>query len=326
MKDRTIGSMRVSAMGLGCMGMSEYYGSQSEEESISTLHHAVHLGVNLFDTADQYGLGANEELVGKALAPFRKELYLATKFGYVRSEKGEFIEINGRPDYVKKACDASLKRLGTDYIDLYYLHRIDPRVPIEETVGAMKELIDEGKVRFIGLSEASAETIRRAVRIHPIAALQSEYSLWSREAEEHVLPACRELGISFVPYSPLGRGFLSGKMTSAEQLDADDYRRRTPRFQGDNLAVNIGLVQKLTAIAREMNITAPQLALAWVLANGDDLIPIPGTKKKHYLEENLAALDIVLPEDVKARLDEMFPIGTAAGERYPEHMMTLLDE
>ncbi|MCC8308712.1 aldo/keto reductase [Bacillus amyloliquefaciens] len=326
MKDRTIGSMRVSAMGLGCMGMSEYYGSQSEEESISTLHHAVHLGVNLFDTADQYGLGANEELVGKALAPFRKELYLATKFGYVRSEKGEFIEINGRPDYVKKACDASLKRLGTDYIDLYYLHRVDPRVPIEETVGAMKELIDEGKVRFIGLSEASAETIRRAVRIHPIAALQSEYSLWSREAEEHVLPACRELGISFVPYSPLGRGFLSGKMTSAEQLDADDYRRRTPRFQGDNLAVNIGLVQKLTAIAREMNITAPQLALAWVLANGDDLIPIPGTKKKHYLEENLAALDMGLPEDVKAQLDEMFPIGTAAGERYPKHMMTLLDE
>lgn len=279
MKDRTIGSMRVSAMGLGCMGMSEYYGSQSEEESISTLHHAVHLGVNLFDTADQYGLGANEELVGRALAPFRKELCLATKFGYVRSEKGEFIEINGRPDYVKKACDASLKRLGTDYIDLYYLHRVDPRVPIEETVGAMKELIDEGKVRFIGLSEASAETIRRAVRIHPIAALQSEYSLWSREAEEHVLPACRELGISFVPYSPLGRGFLSGKMTSTKQLDADDYRRKTPRFQGDNLAVNIGLVQKLTAIAREMNITAPQLALAWVLANGDDLIPIPGTKR-----------------------------------------------
>lgn len=271
-------------------------------------------------------MGANEELAGRALAPFRKELCLATKFGYVRSEKGEFIEINGRPDYVKKACDASLKRLGTDYIDLYYLHRVDPRVPIEETVGAMKELIDEGKVRYIGLSEASAETIRRAVRIHPIAALQSEYSLWSREAEEHVLPACRELGISFVPYSPLGRGFLSGKMTSTDQLDADDYRRRTPRFQEDNLAVNIGLVQKLTAIAREMNITAPQLALAWVLANGDDLIPIPGTKKKHYLEENLAALDIVLPGDVKARLDEMFPIGTAAGERYPKQMMTLLDE
>lgn len=237
MKYRTIGSMRVSSLGLGCMGMSEYYGSQSEEESISTLHHAVHLGVNLFDTADQYGLGANEELVGRALAPYRKELYLATKFGYVRSEKGEFIEINGRPDYVKKACDASLKRLGTDYIDLYYLHRVDPRVPIEETVGAMKELVEEGKVRYIGLSEASPETIRRAGRIHPIAALQSEYSLWSREAEEHVLPACRELGISFVPYSPLGRGFLTGKMTSADQLDADDYRRRTPRFQGDNLAV-----------------------------------------------------------------------------------------
>ncbi|MEK8130099.1 aldo/keto reductase [Paenibacillus filicis] len=326
MKFRAIGSLQVSSLGLGCMGMSEYYGNQNEEEAIATLHHAVALGVNFFDTADQYGVGKNEELIGRALKSSRQDIHIATKFGFVRSDAGEVIGINGSPEYVKKACEASLKRLNTDYIDLYYLHRVDPRVPIEETVGAMKELVAEGKVRYIGLSEASPQTIERAHNVHPIAALQTEYSIWSRDIEEEILPLCRDLGISIVPYSPLGRGFLSGKIKSVDTLVENDYRRKTPRLQGDNLQQNLSLVQRLEDIAHNMNISASQLALAWLLANGEDLIPIPGTKKIPYLEENIAAIDIELPRDVKEFIDRTAPVGAAAGDRYPEHSMKLLDK
>ncbi|MFD6510657.1 aldo/keto reductase [Bacillus sp. NPDC060175] len=325
MKYRNIGSLRVSALGLGCMGMSEYYGNQNEEKSIDTLHHALKLGVNLFDTADQYGLGKNEELIGRALKSSRKNINIATKFGFVRNDSGAVIEINGRPEYVKKACEESLKRLDTDYIDLYYLHRVDPRVPIEETVGAMKQLVEEGKVRNIGLSEASVQTIRRAQKVHPIAALQTEYSLWSRDIEEEILPLCRELNIAIVPYSPLGRGFLSGKIKSIDKLVESDYRRNTPRFQEENFDYNLSLLDKLEKLAKEMNIKPSQLALSWLLSNGEDLIPIPGTKKISYLEENIAAIDIKLTKDIKESIDKVAPLGAAIGDRYPINSMKLLD-
>ncbi|GGG68941.1 aldo/keto reductase [Paenibacillus radicis (ex Gao et al. 2016)] len=326
MKFRSIGSMKVSALGLGCMGMSEYYGDQKEEDSIATLQHALSLGVNFFDTADQYGLGKNEALVGRALSSVRPNVHIATKFGFVRNDAGEVVEINGSPSYVKQACEASLKRLNTDYIDLYYLHRVDARVPIEETIGAMKMLVDEGKVRYIGLSEASPQTIERAHAIHPIAALQTEYSIWSRDIESEVLPLCRDLNIAVVPYSPLGRGFLSGTIKSTDTLAENDYRRKTPRLQGDNLQHNLSLLQHLEEIAQQLKISTSQLALAWLLANGEDLIPIPGTKKISYLEENMAAVDIKLPEDVKRFIDTIAPIGAAAGDRYPEHSMKLLNK
>jgi aryl-alcohol dehydrogenase-like predicted oxidoreductase len=326
MKFRSIGSMQLSSLGLGCMGMSEYYGNQNEQESMATLHHALALGVNFFDTADQYGLGKNEELIGRALKSSRPNIHIATKFGFVRNAAGSLIEINGSPEYVKKACEASLKRLNTDYIDLYYLHRVDPRVPIEETVGAMKQLVEEGKVRYIGLSEASPQTIRRAQQVHPIAALQTEYSIWSRDIEEEILPLCRELNIAVVPYSPLGRGFLSGRIKSMDTLVENDYRRNTPRLQGKNFHQNISLVQILENIANNMNISAAQLALAWLLSNGEDLIPIPGTKKIAYLEENIAAIDIELPKDVKDLINRSAPLGSIAGDRYPEFAMKLLDK
>ncbi|SCW81811.1 Predicted oxidoreductase [Paenibacillus tianmuensis] len=325
MKFRTIGDLNVSSLGLGCMGMSEYYGNQNEKESIATLHRALQLGVNFFDTADQYGMGENEELVGRGLKSTRKNIHIATKFGFVRDGDGKIIEINGSPEYVKMACEASLRRLNTDYIDVYYLHRVDTRVPIEETVGAMKELVVEGKVRHIGLSEASAETIRRAQKVHPIAALQTEYSIWSRDIEEEILPLCRDLNLAIVPYSPLGRGFLSGKIKSVDNFVENDYRRNTPRFQGENFNQNLTLVQSLEEIANELSISPSQLALAWLLSNGEDLIPIPGTKRISYLEENIAAIDIDLPKDVKDFIDKTVPVGAAVGDRYSLPSMKLLN-
>ncbi|MFB6731902.1 aldo/keto reductase [Bacillus mobilis] len=326
MKYRTIGSLRVSALGLGCMGMSEYYGYQNEERSIETLNHALNLGVNFFDTADQYGLGKNEELIGRVLKESRQNIHIATKFGFVRNESGAVLGINGSPEYVKKACESSLKRLGTDYIDLYYLHRVDPMVPIEETIGAMKRLVDEGKVRHIGLSEVSAQTIMRAQKVHPIAALQTEYSLWSRDIEEEILPLCRDLNIAIVPYSPLGRGFLSGKIKSINTLVENDYRRNTPRFQDENFNHNRLLVNKLEDLAHQLNVSTSQLALAWLLANGEDIIPIPGTKKIQYLEENMAAIDIELTKDIKEFIEKVIPRGVAIGDRYPISSMKLLDQ
>lgn len=326
MKYRSIGDLRVSSLGLGCMGMSEYYGNQNDIESIATLHHALDLGVNFFDTADQYGVGKNEELLGRALKSARQQINIATKFAFVRNEDGKVIEINGSPEYVKQACEASLRRLNTDYIDLYYLHRVDPKVPIEETVGAMKELVEEGKVRHIGLSEASSQTIKRAQKVHPIAALQSEYSIWSKDIEEEILPLCRKLNIAVVPYSPLGRGFLSGKIKSVDNFVENDYRRNSPRFQGDNFNQNLSLIQPLEEIADQLNISLAQLALTWLLSNGEDIVPIPGTKRKSYLKENIAAIDIVLPKDVKDFIDKTVPVGSAAGDRYPIHSMKLLNQ
>jgi len=300
------------------MGMSEFYGTADEGEAIATLRRAVELGVTLFDTADMYGPFANERLVGKALAPYRDRVVIATKFGNARGENGERLGIRGDAEYVRSACDASLARLGVDHIDLYYQHRVDRTVPIEETVGAMKELVEAGKVRRLGLSEASPDTIRRAHAVHPITALQTEWSLWTRDAEDTVLPAVRELGIGFVPYSPLGRGFLSGRLRSLDDLAPDDFRRSNPRFQGENFQRNLDLVDRVEEIAREQGVTPGQLALAWVLAQGDDVVPIPGTKRVRYLEENVAAVGVRLTEDDLARLEEAFPKGATAGDRYPD--------
>ncbi len=327
MPQRRLGSqgLVVSALGLGCMGMSEFYGAADEAESIATIHRALDLGITFLDTADIYGLGRNEELVGRAIRGRRGEVVLATKFGNVRSPDGAFIGVNGRPEYVRSACEASLRRLGVDVIDLYYQHRVDPNTPIEETVGAMAELVREGKVRYLGLSEAGPQTIRRAHAVHPISALQTEYSLWSRDPEDAILPTCRALGIGFVAYSPLGRGFLTGRFRRFEDLPADDYRRRSPRFQGANFQRNLDLVHRIETIAKEKGATPSQLALAWLLARGEDIVPIPGTKRRAYLEENAAAIGIRLTPDDLARIDEVAPKGAAAGERYPPEAMRVIN-
>jgi aryl-alcohol dehydrogenase-like predicted oxidoreductase len=327
MQQRTLGSqgLVVSAMGLGCMGMSEFYGHGDEAESIATIHRALELGVTLLDTADMYGPFTNEVLVGKAIRDRRERVVLATKFGNVRGDKGEFLGVRGDPDYVRQCCEASLKRLGVDVIDLYYQHRVDPKVPIEDTVGAMAELVRQGKVRHLGLSEAAPATLRRAHAVHPISALQTEYSLWSRDVEVAVLPTVRELGIGFVAYSPLGRGFLTGRFKRLDDLDAGDYRRNAPRFQADNFHRNLALVEAVERMAKAKGCTSAQLALAWVLAQGDDVVPIPGTKQRARLEQNVGALDVRLSRDDLAALDRSLPPGAAAGERYAAPQMQALD-
>ncbi|MEJ2061494.1 MAG: aldo/keto reductase [Gammaproteobacteria bacterium] len=322
MQTRKLGKeLTVSALGLGCMGMSDFYGSKDDSESIKTIHRALDLGVTFLDTADMYGVGANEELVGHAIKDRRDQVVLATKFGNVRGPNGEFKGVDGSPEYVHQACDASLMRLGVDHIDLYYQHRVDPNTPIEDTVGAMAELVQAGKVRYLGLSEAAADTLRKACTVHPIAALQTEYSLWTRDPENGLLDTCRELGVSFVPYSPLGRGFLTGRFQRIEDLDEDDWRRYNPRFTGENFQHNLHLADTVKAMAEEKGCTPAQLALAWVLAQGEDIVPIPGTRHVKYLEDNLGALDVQLSDADLKRLDQAFPFGAASGERYPEQGM-----
>jgi aryl-alcohol dehydrogenase-like predicted oxidoreductase len=320
MRKRTLGKnkLTVSAMGLGCMGMSEFYGARDDTESMATIHKALDLGVSLLDTADVYGMGHNEELVGKTIRGRRESVVIATKFGNVRADDGRMVGVNGRPEYVRSACEASLRRLGVDAIDLYYLHRVDPATPIEDTVGAMAGLVKEGKVRHLGLSEASPATLRRANGIHPIAALQTEYSLWSRDVETEILEACRALGIGFVAYSPLGRGFFGGWIHSAKDIPPGDYRNFSPRFQADNLPKNLALVREVEAMALEKACTPAQLALAWVLSRGEDIVPIPGTKHRTYLDENLGALDISLTEEDLKAIDLKIPAGVASGGRYHE--------
>ena len=320
METRKLGSqgLEVSAIGLGCMGMSEFYSGRDESEAIATIHRALDLGVTLLDTADMYGRGDNEKLVGKAIASRRDRVVIATKFGILRGENASFRGVNGKPEYVRQACDASLQRLGVETIDLYYLHRVDPKVPIEDTVGAMAELVQQGKVRYLGLSEAAPATLRRAQTVHPISALQTEYSLWSRDPEDEILPTVRELGVGFVAYSPLGRGFLSGRFKSPDDFPEDDYRRHSPRFQGENFAKNLAVVERVQEIASAKGVTASQLAIAWLLARGNDIVPIPGTKRRQYLEENVAAADITLTSEQLNRIEEVAPKGVAAGDRYPD--------